>query len=68
LFKKKKNYLGPTQSSVREVPGVMRPRREADYSLPRNTEVKDELKYTFTASYVFMAWYLVKHTDKFMLP
>jgi hypothetical protein len=47
---------------------VMRPGHEANYSPSRNTEVKDEWKYTFTPSYVFVAWYLVKHTDKFILP
>jgi hypothetical protein len=46
----------------------MRPEREADYSPSRNTEVEDGWKYTFTPSYVFMAWYLVKHTDIFLLP
>jgi hypothetical protein len=33
---------GPTQSSVKWVPGVKRPRRETDHSSPSGTEVKNE--------------------------
>jgi hypothetical protein len=45
-------------------PGVKRPGREAQYSLP-SAEVKNAWRYTSTPQYVFMAWRLVKHRDNF---
>jgi hypothetical protein len=32
--------IGPTQHPIQWVPGVKRPRREADYSIPSSAEVK----------------------------
>jgi hypothetical protein len=45
--------------------GVKRSGREADHSSPSSAEVKDALSYTSTSQYVFVAWCLVKHKDKF---
>jgi hypothetical protein len=42
---------------------VKRPGREADHSSASSAEVKNALNYTSTLPYVFLAWYLVKHTD-----
>jgi hypothetical protein len=61
--------LGPTYP-IQWVPGapsleVKRPEHEADHSPPSITEVKNVWSYTSTSPYVFMAWYLVKHKDKF---
>jgi hypothetical protein len=62
--------LGPTQRPILWVPGalslgVKRPEREADHSPPSTAEVKTAWSYTSTPQYVFMAWCLVKHRDKF---
>jgi hypothetical protein len=38
---------------------------ETDHSPTSSAEVKNAWSYTSTPSYVFMTWYLVKHTDKF---
>jgi hypothetical protein len=46
-------------------PGVKRPGREAYPSRPSSVEVNNAWSYTFTPQYVFMAWCLVKHTDRF---
>jgi hypothetical protein len=46
--------------------GIKRPGREADQSHPSSAEVKNAWSYTFTPSYVFMAWYLVKNKDNFI--
>jgi len=40
------------------------PGREADHSPPPNAEV-NAWSYTSTHHYVFMAWCLVKHREKF---
>jgi hypothetical protein len=43
--------------------GIKRPRLTTHfYPVPRS---KNEWNYTSTPQYVFMAWYLVKHRDKF---
>jgi hypothetical protein len=63
--------LGPTQLPIQWVPGALslglkRPGREADHwphLVPRS---KNEWGYTSTPQYVFMAWCLVKHRDKFI--
>jgi hypothetical protein len=47
--------------------GLKCPRCEADYSAPSSAEVKNAWSYTSTPQYVFMAWCLVKHRDKFTL-
>jgi hypothetical protein len=44
---------------------VKRPGREADHSPPSSTEVKNAWSYTSSPQYVFMAWCLVKHMDRF---
>jgi hypothetical protein len=46
---------------------VKRPGREPDHSPPLSGEVKNAWSYTSTLPYVFMAWYLVKHRDNFLL-
>jgi hypothetical protein len=38
--------LGPTQPPIQWVPGVKRPKREADHSLPASAEVKKTWIYT----------------------
>jgi len=48
-------------------PGGKAPGREADHSPPSMTEVKNVWICTSIAPYVFMAWYLIKHRDKFTL-
>jgi hypothetical protein len=46
-------------------PGVKRQGSEADHSPPSSAEV-NAWSHISTASYVFMAWYLVKLRDDFM--
>jgi hypothetical protein len=46
---------------------TQRPGREADHSPPSSVEVKNAWSYTSTTQYVFVAWFLVKHRDKFHL-
>jgi hypothetical protein len=41
-------------------PGVKRPGRETDHSLPRSVDVKNEYRATPPLSYVFIAWCLIK--------
>jgi hypothetical protein len=48
------SYLMGTGGSF---PGVKLPGCGADHSLPPSVEVKNELSYTSTPQYVFMAWY-----------
>jgi hypothetical protein len=65
-----KPALGPTQPPIQWVPEALirkikRPRREADYSPPRNAEVKMRGAIPSLPQYVFMAWCLVKHRDNF---
>jgi len=55
--------LGPIQPPFQWVsgflsPGLKRPRRKADHSPPSGAEIKNAWRYTSTAQYVFMAWYL----------
>jgi hypothetical protein len=62
--------LGTTQPSIQWVPGAVslglkRPSHEADHSPPSSAKVKNAWSYTSTPEYVFMAWCLVKHRDKF---
>jgi hypothetical protein len=44
-------------------PGVKRPGREADHSLPSSVEVNNAWNYTTTPPHVFNSWYFVKHRD-----
>jgi hypothetical protein len=52
-------------------PGMKRPGREADHLPQSRAEVKNQQSYTFTSSYVFMAWcltgdlYLTSRTKSF---
>jgi hypothetical protein len=46
--------------------GIKRPGREAYHSSPSSAEVNNTWRYTSTPQYVFMAWCLVKHRDKFI--
>jgi hypothetical protein len=56
------SYPMGTSSSF---PGIKRPGREADHSLPSSAEVKEcEGLYLHTLIH-FMAWCLVKHRDNF---
>jgi hypothetical protein len=41
--------------------------READRSSQSSAKVKNVLSYTSTPQYVFTTWYLVKHSDNFLL-
>jgi hypothetical protein len=64
--------LGPTQPPIQWVPGALSPgikwpEREANYSPPSTTAVKNFRNYISTAPYVFRALYLVKHRDNFIL-
>jgi hypothetical protein len=59
-----------TQPPIQWVPGalflgVQRPTREANHSLPPSAEVKNAWSYTCTPQYFFIAWCLIKHSDKF---
>jgi hypothetical protein len=63
--------LRSTQPPIQWVPGalssgVKRPGREADHSPLSNVEV-NAWGYTSIPPYVFVAWCLVKHRDKFYL-
>jgi hypothetical protein len=60
--------LGPTQSPLQWVlgalsPGVKRPRREADHSLPTSAEVKNTRMCTSTPPYIFMTQCLISLTQ-----
>jgi hypothetical protein len=46
-------------------PGVKRPGREDDHSLPSSAEVKNAWAIPPLSQCVFMAWCLVKHRDNF---
>jgi len=46
-------------------PGVKRPRRDANHSLPSRAEVKICGAIPPLPPYVFMAWCLVKHRGNF---
>jgi hypothetical protein len=46
--------------------GVKLAGSEADHSPPSSAEVKNAWSYASTPQYVFMAWCLVKHRDKFI--
>jgi len=48
-------------------PGVKRPGREAEHSPPFSVDVNAS-SYTSPPPYVFMALYLLKHRDNFILP
>jgi hypothetical protein len=43
----------------------LRSGREANHLPPPSDEVKNVWNYTAAPQYIFMAWYLVKHTDNF---
>jgi hypothetical protein len=43
----------------RSSPGLKRPGREDDHSLPSSAEVKNAWSYTFTPLYIFMARSLI---------
>jgi hypothetical protein len=45
--------------------GIKREEREADHPPPSSAEFKNAWSYTSTPSYVFIAWYLVKHRINF---
>jgi hypothetical protein len=62
--------LRPTQPPIQWVPGALSLGVkwlgcEVDHSPPSNAKVKNAWSYTSTPQYVFMAWYLVKHSDNF---
>jgi hypothetical protein len=44
---------------------INRPEREADHSSPPSAEFNNACSSTTTPTYIFMAWYLVKHWDIF---
>jgi hypothetical protein len=48
-------------------PGGKVARHKADNSPPSGAKVKNVWNYTFTPLYVFMAWYVVKHRNYFIL-
>jgi hypothetical protein len=58
--------LGRTQPHIQWVPGDLllgakRPGLEPVHLYPSTAEVKNACSYTSTPSYVFIAWYLVRH-------
>jgi hypothetical protein len=46
-------------------PRVKRPGREADYTPPSNAVVNNSWSYTSSPTCVFIAWWLIKHSDNF---
>jgi hypothetical protein len=56
--------LGPTQPPIQWVPWAKRQGREADHSPPSSAKTKNEWRYTSSLHYVFMTWFLVKHSSK----
>jgi hypothetical protein len=66
-----RTVLRPIQSPIQWVPGALslglkRPGREADHSRSSSAEVKECVEQYLHSQYgVFMAWYLVKHSDNF---
>jgi hypothetical protein len=64
--------LGHTRPPIQWVLGVLspevrRPEREADHSHPTGAKVRKAWSYASSPPDVFMAWYLVKHTDSFTI-
>jgi hypothetical protein len=64
--------LGPTQPPIQWVPGALSlgvkgTGREDNHLHPSRAEVKNAWSYTSVSPYVFMAWYIGKHRDKFTL-
>jgi hypothetical protein len=58
----------PTHPPIQWTPGALSPEvkwpgRESDHSPPSGTEVNNEWSYTFTSSYVFMAWCLINYAQ-----
>jgi hypothetical protein len=51
--------------AIQWVPGIKRPRREADHSPLSSDEVKYAWNYTSISPSVFMAWCLIKYRDYF---
>jgi hypothetical protein len=51
--------LVPTQPPIQWVPGVKRPRHDADHSPPTIAEVSNKWIYTSTPPYVCMVWCLI---------
>jgi hypothetical protein len=47
------------------LPEVKLPGCEADHSPPSSDEVKEYVALYLHPQYVFVAWHLVKHRDKF---
>jgi len=43
-------------------PGIKRSKREADHSLLCSAEIKNVWSYNSTPPYLFLAWYLIKHS------
>jgi len=59
--------LGPTQSSMEWLPGVLspgikHPRCETEHSPPTSAEVKSAWSYNSIPPYIFMAWDLTTGT------
>jgi hypothetical protein len=46
-------------------PVVKWPDHEAEHSPPPSAKVNNAWSYASIPPYIFMAWYLVKHRDKF---
>jgi hypothetical protein len=58
------------QPPIEWIPGIKRPGRELTSHLPLMPmlRMRGVTAYNFTPLYVFMAWYLVKHSDSFASP
>jgi len=55
------------RGAIPPLPGVKWPVYETDFSPPSRVEIKNVGSSTSSPPYVFMAWYVVMHTDTFTL-
>jgi hypothetical protein len=67
-----RRFLGSTQFSTKRFrgdsfPEGKRPGREADHSPPSSAGFKNVRSYTFTHSYAFLAWELIKDGQIYLL-
>jgi len=65
-----KSALRSNQPPIQRVPGALSlglnwPGNEANHSPPSSVEVKNVWSYISDPSYVFIAWYVIKHRDNF---
>jgi hypothetical protein len=58
----------PPSHLLKSLPRSLSPGREGDQSSPLGADVKKAWSRTYTSSYVFMAWCLIKHRNYIIVP